>query len=189
MSIVSSVFHFLRHVVGTWTLYCIILYLITHKDKQIVWWRTTPFKRGANLVMVSEELGSKEMGRYPYFLSQWLWICNPCFQSWRQPLDVLLWPINVTGNGGLRYLLWIVLDISLFSRMSSLRLSRHSLLSFCCWEFSSWSCTIRSCSLPKEWLEKTKVPERSLGISPNTIYSICKDKMNQNQSKIDKDSS
>lgn len=71
-----------------------------------------------------------------------------------------------------RYSLCMFFAISLFSRMSILRLSRHSLLSFCCLVFSSWSCTIRSCSRPKDWLEKTKEPERSLGISPSTIYSI-----------------
>lgn len=86
----------------------------------------------------------------------------------------------------LSYSLCIVFAISLFSRMSCLRLSRYSLLSFCCLEFSSCSCMIRSCSRPKEWLENTKVPERSLGISPYTTCSIYKRKPNQNQNRQSK---
>lgn len=81
------------------------------------------------------------------------------------------------------YSLWMVFPISLFSWMSTFRLSRHSLFSFCCLAISSCSWMIRSCSRPREWLEKTKVPERSLGTSPNTTYSIYKTKTKQSNNQ------
>lgn len=95
------------------------------------------------------------------------------FQAGNQP------PVSAIAVHGLSYSLWMVLAISLFSRISIFRLSLHSLLSFCCLAFSSWSWMIRSCSRPREWLEKTKVPERSAGTSPKTTYSIYRYKTKQ----------